>query len=184
MRNRLALEYPGRARYGLPAIAFHWVLALLILGMLALGYYMVGIPKQTPARGWYLNLHKSFGLLAGILILLRLGWRLSHAVPPLPVGTARWTVLAAHASHRLLYLCMILQPVSGYLASSFNKYGVRLFGMRLPNWGWEDKRLHDLFNGAHHLLAVALLSLIALHVLAAVKHLLIDRDWIFQRMLP
>ncbi len=184
MSGRLALEYPERARYGLPAIALHWLLALLILGMLALGYYMVGIPKQTPERGWYLNLHKSFGVLAGMLILLRLGWRLAHAVPPMPAGTTRRTVIAAHAMHRALYLCMILQPLSGYLASSFNKYGVRFFGMRLPDWGWEDKRLHDLFNGVHHLLAVALLVLIAIHALAAAKHLLIDRDRIFQRMLP
>jgi cytochrome b561 len=173
-----------QGRYAWPALVLHWTLALLIIGMLLLGYYMVDIPKGTPGRALYFNLHKSCGVLAGILILARLGWRLTHAPPPLPAGTPRWTRQAAQWSHGLLYACMLLQPASGYLSSSFNRYGVKFFGLALPSWGWEDKPLRDWLMSWHHALAIVFALLIALHVLAAFKHLLLDRDRIFARMLP
>lgn len=174
----------GEVRYTLPAIALHWVIAVLVIGMLILGYTMVDIPKGVPGRAVYFNLHKSLGVLAGVLILLRLGWRLAHPAPPLPRGTSRLMARAAQWSHGLLYLCMVLQPATGYLSSSFNKYGIRFFGLALPNWAWEDKHLRELFMTYHQLIAFAFIVLIVVHVLAACKHLLIDRDRIFGRMLP
>ncbi|SFA74074.1 cytochrome b561 [Collimonas sp. OK607] len=173
-----------KTRYTLPAIGLHWVIALLIIGMLCLGYYMVGIPKGIPGRAVYFNLHKSLGVLAGALILLRLGWRLAHRPPPLPRATSRPMARAAQWSHGLLYLCMLLQPATGFLSSSFNKYGIKFFGLALPNWAWEDKHLRELFMSYHQSIAIAFIALIVIHVLAACKHLLIDRDRIFGRMLP
>jgi cytochrome b561 len=171
-------------RYRLPAIVLHWLIALLIIGMLSLGYYMTDLPKNTPERSFYLNLHKSCGLLAALLILLRVGWRVSHLVPAFPATMPSWETLAARWSHWLLYACMVLQPLTGYLSSSFNKFGIKFFGLSLPNWGWEDKNLRELFAGFHEVIAGVLIALIVIHVLAALKHLLIDRDRVFQRMLP
>jgi cytochrome b561 len=171
-------------RYTLPAITLHWVIALLIIGLMLLGYYMVGLPKGTPDRAFYFNLHKSFGVLAGGLILLRLCWRLTHPAPQRQTGLPHWTDKAAWWIHRLLYICMVLQPLTGYLSSSFNKYGVKFFGAALPSWGWEDAHLRDLFMNFHSLIAVLLAALIVIHALAAFKHLLVDRDRVFQRMLP
>jgi cytochrome b561 len=171
-------------RYTSLAIALHWVIALLILGMLFLGLYMVGIPKGAPDRAFYFNLHKSFGVLAGVLILLRVVWRLTHPVPQLPTGMPHWQARTAWWSHRLLYLCIVLQPATGYLSSSFNKYGVKFFGVAFPNWGWEDALFRDLFMDYHKLIAAFLAALIVIHVLAAFKHLLVDRDGVFQRILP
>jgi cytochrome b561 len=171
-------------RYTSSAIALHWVIALLIIGMLLLGLYMVGIPKGTPDRAFYFNLHKSFGVLAGVLILLRLGWRLTHPAPQMPAGMPRWEAEAARLNHRMLYFCMLIQPATGYVSSSFNKYGVKFFGVALPNWGWEDGIFRDLFTNYHKLTAVLLAALIVIHVLAAFKHLLVDHDRVFQRMLP
>lgn len=172
------------ARYTWQAIALHWLLAVLVIGMLVLGYSLEDIPRNTPARGFYVNLHKSFGVLALVLVLVRLGWRLTHRPPPLEADMPRWQALAAAWSHGLLYLCILLQPLSGYLASSFGKYGVKFFGLELPNWGWEDKALRGFFGAVHETVAFALVVLIAIHVLAALKHLLIDRDQVFQRMMP
>ena len=70
------------------AIVLHWLLALPIIGMPWLGFSLEDIPRDTPARGYYGNLHKSFG----VLVLLRLGWRATHKPPPLPAGTPRWPV--------------------------------------------------------------------------------------------
>lgn len=170
--------------YTLLAIALHWIIAVLVIGMLFLGYYMVDIPKGTPNRAAYFNLHKSFGVLAGLLILLRLYWRLKRPVALMSTGIPSWTDKAACWNHRLLYLCMVLQPATGYLSSTFNKYGVKFFGIPLSGWGWEDAQLRELFMNFHHLISVLLAALIVIHVLAAFKHLLVDRDRVFQRMLP
>lgn len=171
-------------RYSWQAMSLHWLIALLVIGMLYLGFSLEDIPRNTPERAFYVNLHKSFGVLTLALVLLRWYWRATHRPPPLPPTMPRWEALAATWSHRLLYLCMLLQPLSGYLASSFNKYGVKVFGLPLPQWGWEDKLLRSIFVEIHGAVAVMLLVLIAIHVLAALKHLLLDRDRIFQRMLP
>jgi cytochrome b561 len=152
--------------------------------MLFLGYYMVDVPRGTPERAFYLNLHKSLGILTGLLILVRIGWRLTHPPPPMPASMPAWEIRAARWNHRVLYLCMIVQVATGYISSSFNKFGIKFFGLPLPSWGWEDKALRELFAGIHHVFAVIFIIAITLHVLAAFKHLLLDRDKVFQRMLP
>lgn len=171
-------------RYRPRAIALHWLLAVVIIGMLILGFLMVDIPRNTPARGFYFNLHKSIGVLAGLVILLRLFWRLREGAPPFPSGMPRWEAVVARWSHRALYVLMVAMPATGYISSSFNKYGVKVFGVPLPSWGWEDKELRELFADIHGTLAIVLAVLVALHVLGAIKHLAIDRDGVFQRMLP
>jgi len=170
--------------YTLTAITLHWLLAILIIGLLFLGYYMVDLPKGTPNRADFFNLHKSFGVLAGILILLRVYWRLTHPVEPIQSEPPQWTDTLATWTQRLLYFCMLLQPITGYLSSSFNKYGIKFFGFALPNWGWEDAPLRSLFESFHYLIAILFIALIVLHVLGALKHLLVLRDGVFQRMIP
>jgi cytochrome b561 len=96
----------------------------------------------------------------------------------------RWQRNAAHGSHFLLYACLILQPLWGYLGSTFTKYPIRYFGLALPHWGWDSPALKDLFGALHLGTAWLLMAVIAIHVGAALKHLLVDRDGIFQRMWP
>jgi cytochrome b561 len=172
------------SRYTWQAMALHWVLAVLIIGMLWLGFSLEDIPRNTPERGFYVNLHKSFGVLVLALVLLRMAWRATHKAPPLPASIPRWQAQAAAWSHRLLYVCMLLQPLSGYLASSFGKYGVKFFGIPLPQWAWESKAVQSFFGTIHGVVAVTLLVLVAVHVAAALKHLLVNRDQVFQRMWP
>lgn len=171
-------------RYTWQAMALHWLIAALVIGMLWLGWSLEDIPRNTPARGFYVNLHKSFGVLALILVLLRLAWRLGHRPPPFPSTMAPWQARVAGITHWLLYACILIQPLSGYLASSFGKFGVKFFGIPVSPWGWDDKPLRDFFGEVHGLNATLLAVLLAVHVLAAFKHLLLDRDTVFQRMLP
>lgn len=167
------------------AIALHWVIALLLLGQFVFGLMLDDIPRGTPARGYYVNLHKSSGILIGLLILLRLGWRLTHTPPPLPETMPAWQRRAARFSHALLYLCMLALPLSGYLASNFSRHGIKFFNMvRWAPWGPDDKALYAVFNGAHHLTALLLALLVAVHVLAVAKHMLVDRDSLLLRMWP
>lgn len=172
-------------RYGGPAIALHWLVAALVLGQLALGWWMIEIPKSPPGlrAGWF-NVHKSIGLTIGLLMLARLWWRLRHPAPSLPATLPRWQVLAARANHALLYACLLAMPLSGYLGSVFSGYPILYFGVRLPQWGWASPPLKDFFSAVHFAAVYLLMLLVTLHVAAALKHLLVDRDGVFGRMLP
>ena len=179
------MNLSSHARYTGTAIVLHWGIALLLLGQFVFGLLLDDIPRGTPARGYYVNLHKSTGILIGLLILLRLGWRLTHSPPPLPQSTPPWQRRAARLSHALLYLCMLALPLSGYLASNFSKHGIKFFNLvRWAPWGPDDKTWYAVFNGAHHLAALLLALLVAVHVLAVAKHMLVDRDGLLLRMWP
>jgi cytochrome b561 len=172
----------GSERYTGVAKALHWLLAALIFGQIAFGWYLQSVPRKTPARTVYVNLHKSTGLTLGLLVLVRLGWRLTHKAPPLPASVPGWERAAARTSHVALYACMLLMPAAGYLASNFSKFGVNLFNaVLLPPWGIDDRRLYALFNTTHVVTSYLLVGLIAVHVLAALRHLYL-RDGIFMRM--
>ena len=179
------MDASSHPRYTGTAIALHWLIALLLLAQFAFGLMLEDIPRGTPARGYYVNLHKSTGILIGLLILLRLGWRLTHRPPPLPASMPSWQHHAARFSHVALYVCMIALPLSGYLASNVSRHGINFFNVvRWAPWGPDDKNLYALFNGAHHLFALLLALLVGVHVLAVAKHMLVDRDGLLLRMWP
>jgi cytochrome b561 len=172
------------ARYTGVAIALHWLLAVLVLGQIALGWYLQEIPRGTPARTVYVNFHKSSGMTIGLLILLRLYWRLAHPAPPLPVSMPAWERAAARMSHFALYACMLIMPAAGYLASNFSKFGVNYFNaFLLPPWGVDDQQLYAVFNTTHVVTSYVFVTLIAVHILAALRHLFL-RDGVFRRMWP
>lgn len=171
-------------KYSLPAISLHWLLAVLIIGLLALGWYMVDIERGTPARGFYFNLHKSIGLVVGVLLVLQLGWRAGHRPPPLPSALGAWQIRATRIAHALLYVLIVTMVVSGYVEANFTKYGVKFFGIPLPPWGPEDERMSAVFATIHEYAVYAFTLLLVGHVGAALYHLIIRRDTVFQRMLP
>lgn len=180
----MALPSHRSSGYDRVAVTLHWFIALAIVGQVLLGWYVHEIPRGTPARGWWINLHKSVGLTVGLFIVLRLGWRVLHGAPRPPAAMPRWQVLAASVSHKLLYACMLALPLTGYLASNFSKHGIKFFHrVQLPPWGPDDKALYAALNGAHVALTWVLLVLVGIHVLAAIVHL-VRRDGVFGRMLP
>lgn len=182
MRDVAALG--SRLRYTHTAVVLHWLLAVGIIGQILFGWYLEEVPRGTPERSWYVNLHKSTGMTLGVVILLRLCWRWAHTPPPLPPSMARWERIAADASHRLLYACMLIMPITGYIASNFSQYGVRYFNaILLPPWGIDDRNIYAFFNGAHVTVSYVFIALIAVHVIGALRHLAL-RDGVFQRMWP
>ena len=170
-------------RYSTPAIIFHWILAILIPILIGLGWYMLSIEEQ-PGSTWYFNLHKSLGLSVAVLVALRLGWRIGHTPAEPPDTMAAWQTTAAKLSHALFYLLMLLMPISGYLGASFSGDGVAFFGLPTPDWAAKNDVLKENLFTAHSIIAWTLVSFIALHILAAFKHLWVDTDGVFQRMLP
>ena len=169
-------------RYNRTARLLHWLIAVLLIAQFVFGWWLGDIARNTPARGYYVNLHKSSGLLIGLLIVLRLVWRFLHSPPPLPDTVPRWQQRLAAAGHIGLYVCMVFMPLSGYLASNFSKHGVELFNtVLLPPWGSDDKLLYTVFNQSHKITAVALSGLVVVHVLAGLRHGL-QRDGIISRI--
>ena len=159
----------------------HWSIALLLVGLISLGFYMV-LMEGTPETRWYFNLHKSLGLIAAILIFFRLIWRLMHTPAPLPLSIPRWQARLSRLIHVLLYVCMILMPISGFMGASFGKYGILFFGIQLPTWVNQRQDLSEQFFEVHEWVAWILVGLIVFHFFAAMKHLLINKDKVFQRM--
>jgi len=173
---------PHSDRYTRTAIALHWMIALAVVVQFSWGWWMQTIPKQPPGmRADAFNLHKSVGLTILTLMTLRLLWRLRHAPPALP-AMPRWQVRLAHFNHGLLYVCLFIQPLAGYLGSVFSGYPVKLFGQTLPRWGWSDPTLKDLFSAIHFVNSWVLAGAIALHIAGALKHALVDRDGLLSRM--
>ena len=173
------------SRYTAAGIVFHWIVATLAIAMIGLGLFMSDIPKGSPDRAFYFNLHKSIGVTTALLVIARLWWRAQHPPPSLPASMPGWEIQAAKVSHALLYMCLIVMPLSGFAGSQFTKYGVTYFGLfKIPPMGSENKIVYDVLQGVHGVTAALLITLIVIHVLAAFKHLLINRDNVFQRMWP
>ena len=169
-------------RYTRTAIALHWAIAVLVVFQFAWGWWMQGIPKQpVGARVDAFNLHKSIGMTILALMVIRLLWRARHRPPPL-VDLPRWQARAARANHALLYAALVLQPVVGYLGSEWSGFPVKFFGLTLPSWAGKNVAMKDLMSTVHLATSWVIAAAIVLHVAAALKHALIDRNRLLARM--
>jgi len=164
-------------------MGLHWLTVVLVAALYAIGWYMVELPKG-PARGEAFALHKSIGLTVLLVTVCRLGWRACVPPPPLPTTIARWQRLLATSVHHLFYVLLVLQPLMGYLSSSFSPYPTSYFGMPLPDWGEHNPTVNEFFTELHVAGSVGLLLVIALHVLGALSHAFTAGDRLVRRMLP
>lgn len=192
-------------RYTKTAILLHWLIALGIFGMFALAFFMTELPKEAPKqmsydlfnwgiytwnlaeeaspRAFYYNLHKSIGITLLALIIIRVLWRVTHKPPALLSSYKAWERKLSTGAHHLLYLVMIVMPVSGLIMSVSGKYGVKWFGIDFLA-GLDNKPLREIFHETHEIAALILLLLIVLHIVGALKHKFIDKDETMDRMLP
>lgn len=167
------------------ASALHWLIGVALLGQIIFGLLLDPFaPRAAPARAAYVNLHKSTGIVLGLLILVRIAWRLTHHPPAWPVSMPGWQASAARLGHRALYACMVMMPLSGYIGSNFSQYGVKFFGHPMAPWGPELPRVYAVFKLLHLVTAWVFCVLIAGHVAVALKHAWIDHDAVFRRMWP
>jgi cytochrome b561 len=168
-------------RYSRPAVVLHWLIAGIVLAQITWGWLMQQIPKSPPGlRADAFNFHKSVGLCIFALMLVRLGWRLAHAPPPLP-PMPRWQARAARFTHVALYVALFTMPVAGYLGSVFSGYPIKWFGITLPGWYPKAPVLKQLMSEVHLVTSLVLVSLIALHVAGAIQHAL-RGDGVLARM--
>ena len=191
------------SRYTKTAVILHWLIALFLVVLFVLGWFMSDIPKEAPKqtvfdildlgiykwqvaeeispRAFYFNLHKSLGVTIFGLILFRILWRITHR-PPAPLASYKPIERKiAAATHHSLYLFMLAIPVTGLVMGLYSKFGVKWFGLPfLP--GLDNNGIREVFEEAHELVGIVLLALVALHVIGAIKHKMIDKDETLQRM--
>ncbi len=171
---------PGYTR---TAIALHWLAAALIVGNLTLGVSMVGLPL-SPLKLRLFAWHKWIGITVFVVASVRLGWRHANPPPP-PVAMPEWQRRAAAATHAALYLLMLAIPLSGWIYSSSTGVSVVYLGLvPLPDLVPKDKALAAVLKAVHVTLNVGLVALVVVHVGAALRHHLVDRDAVLPRMLP
>ncbi len=174
---------PPQPRYTSTAIALHWLLALAILGSLAVGQTMADMPL-SPLRLKLYNWHKWAGIVILTLSAVRLLWRLGHRPPP-DVPMPGWQRQAAHATHVAMYLLFFAVPLMGWSYSSAAGFPVVLFGvLPLPDLVAANEALAETLKPWHGWLAYALAGLVVLHVAAALKHHFADGDGLLHRMRP
>jgi cytochrome b561 len=164
-------------------MTLHWITAALILANLLLGVSMVQLPISPRKINWYLW-HKSIGISVFLLTSLRLAWRAWRPHPP-PVWMPPWQQRAARVSHVSLYVLLLLIPLSGWLYSSATGVQVVYLGVvPLPGVLPKDRVLAAVLLGVHVTFNVLLVTVVAIHVAAALKHHFVDRDGVLARMLP
>ena len=175
-----------RERYGSIAVAFHWLVAVLVVGLLALGLYMVELPDvgYDKKKITLVLYHKEYGVLVLLLVAARMAWRLRGPMPHLEPGPD-WQKITARFVHLWLYALLIALPVTGWLMSSAAAIPVSFFGLgNLPDLLPRDDLLFRAFIAMHKWLAYALLALLAAHVGAALWHHFVTRDATLKKMLP
>jgi cytochrome b561 len=169
-------------RYSTPAIVLHWLVAALIFAGFPLGLYMADLPL-SPEKLRLFSYHKWIGITVLLLALIRLAWRLTHRPPPLPAGIVDWQRRASAVVHGLLYLLILVVPVSGWLMSSAKGMQTVWFGvLPLPDLIGKDRELGKLLTDVHQTLNFTMLALVVVHVGAALQHHFIERLPFLQRM--
>ena len=152
------------------AVALHWLLAAALFAQLALGWWMIDLPKSPPGlrAGWF-NVHKSVGLTIALVVLVRVVWRATHPVAA-HAALPAWQRQAARLNHAALYLCMLAIPLSGYLGSTFTRHPVRYFGIVLPDWNRDWPAAKELMSALHYAGVWLFTGLLAVHIAAALWH--------------
>lgn len=170
--------------YTATAKSLHWLMALLIFGLLALGFYMSDLPL-SPEKLQFYSWHKWAGVSVFVLVWLRLFWRLTHRPPAFAASLSATQQTLAHLGHLALYLLMIAIPVSGWLMSSAKGVQTVWFGvLPLPDLLGRDKVLGAQLADLHSALNIGLLVLIGGHAAVALFHHLVHKDDTLRRMLP
>ncbi len=171
------------ARYSYPSILIHWLMAAFVFVAFPLGAYMHDLPLSPQKLQMY-SYHKWLGITVLMLFAARVLVRLSHK-PPAALPGPTWQLKAAAITHGALYLLLLLVPLSGWMMSSAKGFPVVYLGvLPLPDLVGKDKELGDLLKEMHEALTTGLLILVGLHVAAAIKHQVINRDGTLRRMLP
>lgn len=177
----------SEGRYGAVAIALHWLMALLLIGLVAMGLYMVSLP-DAGYDAWKIVLilaHKQLGMLALLIAASRLFWRFANALPRLVDTLPDWQKVLARFVHLCFYGLMFALPVTGWLMSSAAGLSISVLGLfTLPDLVGRNDLLFQTLIQVHAALAYGLIACMLAHIGAALRHHFVARDATLKKMLP
>ncbi len=169
--------------FGWVAILVHWLMAIAVVGLFALGWYMVELTYYDALYQTLPHIHKSVGILLVFVYLFRVTWNRLNPKPRL-LSELRWQRIAAGAAHAGMNLLIALILFSGYLIPTAEGSPVAVFGwFELPALVTSIPDQEDLAGLVHEYLAYLLMLVVLVHALAALKHHFINRDHSLRRML-
>lgn len=171
-------------QWGAGQQAFHWTIAILVIAQLIIGFWFGSLEPTAPNRGTMFGIHTSLGLTLLVLMLARLGWRVSNPVPALPDTLSPVQKRLAHATHWLFYILVIGMPAGAYLAVNAKGRTVPFFGLDLPILIGKSDALASIIMTMHVAGAFTLTALVILHVSAALRHEFMLKDSTLRRMTP
>lgn len=170
-------------KYHISLRILHWFMAFVVIGLIASGWFMVGLSNDTPYKWDVYGLHKSFGVSVLLLVIIRIVMRIQKGAPVLPDSFSSLIKKLSNITHKSLYAFMLIIPITGYMMSVLAGYDVVFFGIKLPKLFAENKDVAKLFKQAHEILPYIALGVIVMHIAATLKHQIVDRYNILQRML-
>jgi len=171
--------------YSSVAKLLHW----LVAGMVVLQFVLAKMADIASDEGSavrelaLLANHKSVGITILALAVVRLVWRQKNQPPALPGTMPQWQVTASHLSHWSLYALLFAMPITGWLMSSASAYSVSWFNLfQLPDLVAPNPDAKEVFEETHETLGKLLILIATIHIGAAIKHALFDKDGVLQRM--
>lgn len=172
-------------QYRGPARLIHWVMAVLVLAMIPVGVIMTQQGLDRSLQNSLFIFHKNIGVLLLILIVIRLGYRLTHKPAPLPPDIPEWQHRIAGLSHAALYALLFVMPVAGYVRVKAGGFPIEtLDALGVPALVPRSDALAEVAKTIHYFGGLAIAALIAMHVGAALYHGVVRRDGVFSRMWP
>jgi cytochrome b561 len=163
--------------YGATSKLFHWVMTVLIIGLICVGVYMTGLDREDPLRAELTGYHKATGVIVLILALARIAWALYSPSPALPAALKTWEKVLARIATVLMYALMAVIPTTGIIMSDYADRPPSFLGLfKLPDWLEHNRDLAMEVLEWHETLAFTLLILILLHVAGALKHRYVDKS--------
>jgi cytochrome b561 len=167
-------------RFALLSRILHWLMAVLLLGMIFIGVSMVA---SLGNYGWLVAVHRPLGILILILAIIRLINRMFTTLPPFPPTMSRMERRIASASEKLMYGLMLALPLVGWAMLSAGHYPIKMFGaVHLPPILPASPALHALLRTTHTVLAYLLFAAFIAHLGGVLFHTLIIRDRLLDRM--
>ena len=173
----------ARPAYDMTARVLHWITAVLVLTMLPLGV-VIANRWGGEWKDWLYNLHRSLGTVVMLVILVRLGYRLTHQPLPLPDEIPLVQRRASRVVHWTLYTLLVIQPFVGWTGSSAYPAPVIVFGLfNLPMIAPADRALSDQLLFVHRWIGLTIAGIVAVHIAAAVYHHFVRKDGVLMRMI-
>lgn len=168
-------------KYHILMRGFHWISAILIIALLGIGVYMANF--NSAYKYDLYDLHKSFGMIILFVTLLRIITRLLSKIPILPSGFNSIEIKLSKIVYFSMYLLIIIMAVSGYLMSDLSGYSVKIFNFKVISIFDVNLEMANLFHSIHMYSAYTLIGVISLHILATIKHIVVEKINLLPRII-